>query len=101
MKQLKQFGHVVRIGDDRKPRQIMETWLQGKEAEKYQEKHVDGIDERARKNGTGVIELRKIIGNKRDWRKWIEAVPTLWGIRDGERRETGNLENYIITKHLF
>jgi hypothetical protein len=26
---------------------------------------------------TEVTELRKITGNMRDWRRWIEAVPTL------------------------
>ena len=27
------------------------------------------------KNGTRVIELRKITGDRRDWRRWIETVP--------------------------
>ena len=48
--------------------------------------HVNDIAEVARKNGTGVTELRNIAGVKRDWKRWIEAVPTLRGVRKGERR---------------
>ena len=34
------------------------------------------IEEIERKNGTGVTELMKIAGDRRVWRRWIEAVST-------------------------
>ena len=39
------------------------------------------------KNGTREIELRKFTGYRRDWRRWLEAVSTVRGIKDGERRK--------------
>ena len=40
------------------------------------------IEELARKNGMRMIEIRKIAGDRRDWRRWIQAIQC---IRDGER----------------
>ena len=47
--------------------------------------YIDGIEEIARKN-MPETELKRIPGNWRDWRKWIEGAPTLRSIRNGERR---------------
>ena len=57
--------------------------------------YVDYVVERTRQNGTEVTELRKIAGSRRDCRKWIEAVRTLWD----EKEEEEDL--FIVRFRLF
>ena len=47
-----------------------------------------GIKEIARRKGTEVTELRKILDNKRDWRRWIESILMQCFIMNGERKRT-------------
>jgi hypothetical protein len=38
---------------------------------------MDGMKEISRENGKGVTELRKISGDRRDWRRWTNTVSML------------------------
>ena len=78
IKQLKLFENMVRMGADRKPRQIMGAWPEDTRTSGRPSKTIMyGIEEKARKNGTVVTELRKFWSDWRDggdefrhsWRK--------------------------------
>jgi hypothetical protein len=38
---------------------------------------MDGIEEIARENWMEVTAMRKIAGDRRDWRRWIKAILTM------------------------
>ena len=46
-----------------------------------------------------VTNFRKIVGDRRDWRRWIEAVPRLSDIRDGERRRRRSCSHNTHTEY--
>ena len=77
-RQLKWFGHVVRMDERRTPRQIMDARMEGRRGRGRPRKlYMDKIEDIARKTGKEVGEMNRMARNKEDWRKWIEAVTTL------------------------
>ena len=57
--------------------QKMEEWLEGRKTTGRPRKTY--LDDRggSKINGAEETELRKMVGDRGDWRRWIEAVPTL------------------------
>ena len=77
-RQMKWFEHVVRMDERRKSKQIMEARTEGRRGRGRPNKvYMDGIEDIARKTGKGIGEMSWMARNREDWRKWIEAVPTL------------------------
>ena len=64
--------HMVRIGESRKPRKIMEALPEVRKTKCR--KPMDVIEKTTRKNWTGETELRKIAGDMRDWRTRIKKT---------------------------
>ena len=77
-RQLKWFGHVVRKDERRKPKQIMVARTEVRRGRGRPRKaYMDKIEDIARKTGKGIGEMKRMARNREEWRKWIEAVPTL------------------------
>ena len=71
IKQLRWFEHLMRMREDRKLRQIVKTWPEGRRIRGRSRKICkDGIYEIG-KNGTLLAELRKIVDNRKDRMRWI------------------------------
>ena len=61
-----------------KPRQIIEARTEGTRGRgRLRKVYMDKIEDIARKTGKGIGEMKRMARNIEDWRKWIEAVPTL------------------------
>ena len=54
-----------------KPREVMKKPV-GRRTEERPRKTYMNDREGSKKNGNGMTKLRKITGNRRDWRRWIE-----------------------------
>ncbi|PSN53532.1 hypothetical protein C0J52_13234 [Blattella germanica] len=71
-RQLKWFGHVVRMDERRKPKQIMEARVEGTKTRGRPKKgYMDRIEYIAWKKGKGVGELKRLARNREEWRKCI------------------------------
>ncbi|PSN34137.1 hypothetical protein C0J52_26432, partial [Blattella germanica] len=69
-RQLKWFGHVVRMDERSKPKQIMEARVEGTRTRGRPRKgYMDRIEDIARKKGKGVGELKRLARNREEWRK--------------------------------
>ena len=70
--------HVVRMGERRKPKQIMEARTEGRRGRGRPRKaYIDNIEDIARKTGKGIGEMKRMARNREVWSKWIGAAPTL------------------------
>ena len=73
--QLKWFGHVVRMENRKKPRQIMEARTEGRRGRgKPTKPYMEKIEDTARKTGKEIGEMKGVARNREDWRTWIEAA---------------------------
>lgn len=81
-KQLNWFGHLVRMGDERKVKEVFESRVEGKrrrgrpriEWEQY-------VNDVVRRRGKEIREIRRLALDRERYKKWVED-PTLQGIRD-------------------
>ena len=66
------------MDERRKPKQIMEARTDGRRGKGRPRKaYMDKIEDIARKCEKGIGEMKWMVRNREDWRKRIEAVPTL------------------------
>ncbi|KAJ4439765.1 hypothetical protein ANN_07893 [Periplaneta americana] len=81
-KQLNWFGHLVRMGDERKVKEVFESRVEGKrrrgrpriEWEQY-------VNDMVRRRGKEIRKIRRLALDRERYKKWVED-PTLQGIRD-------------------
>ena len=76
-RQMKWFGHVLRMDEERKPRQMMEVRTEGRRGRgRPRMSYMDNIENQARERGKGMGELRRMARDRDEWRRWIQADPT-------------------------
>jgi hypothetical protein len=79
---LRWYGHLVRMEEDRKPRQILEARIEGKRGRgKPRKVWMDDIKEAAGRRGKTIQEARSMAMTRKDLRRWTED-PTLKGKRE-------------------
>jgi hypothetical protein len=82
-RKLRWYGHLVRMAEDRKLRQILETMIEGKRGRGRPRKvWMDDIKEAAGRRGKTIQKARSMAMTRKDFRRWTED-PTLKG--KGER----------------
>jgi hypothetical protein len=75
-------GHLVRMAEDRKPRQILEARIEGKRGRGRPRKvWMDDITEAAGRRGKTIQEARSMAITRKNLRRWTED-PTLKGKRE-------------------
>jgi hypothetical protein len=81
-RKLRWYGHLVRMAEDRKPRQILEARIEGKRGRGRPRKvWMDDIKEAAGRRGKTIQKARSMTMTRKDFRRWTED-PTLKGKRE-------------------
>jgi hypothetical protein len=76
------YGHLVRMAEDRKPRQILKARIEGKRGRGRPRKvWMNDIKEAAVRRGKTIQEARSMAMTRKDYRRWTED-PTLKGKRE-------------------
>jgi hypothetical protein len=84
-RKLRWYGHLVRMAEDRKPRQILEARIEGKIGRRRQRKvWMDDIKEAAGRRAKTIQEARSMAMTRKCFRRWTED-PTLKGKRERRR----------------
>jgi hypothetical protein len=85
-RKLRWCGHLVRMAEERKPRQILEARIEGKRGRGRPRKvWMDDIKEVVGRRGKTIQEARSMAMTRKDFRRWTED-PTLKGKRERQRR---------------
>jgi hypothetical protein len=70
------YGHVVRMGEERKPKQFLEARPEGKRPRGILRKsYEDGIEEIGRRKGKSLREMRRLAVDRGRWKEFVEAPP--------------------------
>ena len=70
-KKLKWFGHLVRMKEDRKVKQVMEARTDGKRDRGRPRIDWESDKDICRKKGTSLQELKKKARNRKEYGKWL------------------------------
>jgi hypothetical protein len=89
-RQLKWYGHMVRMGEERKPKQFLEARPEGRRPRKSYE---DGIEEIGRRKGKSLREMRLAVDRGR-WKEFVEAPPNAVRHHGEEKEEDCGLLVY-------
>ena len=66
------------MGEGRKLRSMIRARSEGRRARgRTYKTYNKGTKEIERQNGTGMSEMRKIVSDRREWQRCMDAVPTL------------------------
>lgn len=75
-RQLKWFGHVCRMGDDRKAKWCMEARPEGRRPRgRPRLMYLDYMERLGRARGNTMVDMRRMASDRDRWTKWAEAVP--------------------------
>jgi hypothetical protein len=88
---------LVRMADDRKPRQILEARIEGKRRRGRPRKvWMDDIREAAGRRGKSIQEARSMAMKRQDFRRWTEDT-TLKDKRERRRRRRSRRYSHICS----
>ena len=72
-RQLRRFGHVRRMGEDRKAKQAYEMRVEGRYGRgRPRITWEDGIQRIGQKHGRALAEMRRLCEDRTEWQNWIE-----------------------------
>lgn len=72
-RQLKWYGHVRRMGDERKTKQAFEMRVEGRSGRgRPRTTWEDGIQRIGQKHGRTMVEMRRMSEDRTGWKRWIE-----------------------------
>ena len=76
-KQLKWYGHVKRMNNNRLPKKCLEARTEGKRSRgRPRTFWMDNIKEAGRKRGKTIADMNKIVQNRKEWKRLAEMNPT-------------------------
>jgi hypothetical protein len=74
-RKLRWCGHLVWMAEDRKPRQILESRIEGKRGRSRPRKvWMDDIKEAAGRRGNTIQEATSVAMTRKDFRRWTEDL---------------------------
>ena len=78
-RQLKWWGHVFRMNEDKKVKQILEVKVQGRRGKgRPRIMFEDRMEKIGRERNKTINMMKRMMRNRQEWRRWIEATnPTL------------------------
>ncbi|KAJ4450100.1 hypothetical protein ANN_01507 [Periplaneta americana] len=72
-RQLKWFGHVYRMGEERKVKQVMEMRVEGRKRRgRPRIKWEDTIERIGQQKGKTMVEMKRMCRDREKWMKWTE-----------------------------
>lgn len=76
-KQLKWYGHVKRMSKERIPRKCFEARMEGHRARgRPRTSWIENIISAGRKRNKTLIDMNKLVANRKEWKKFTESHPT-------------------------
>jgi hypothetical protein len=77
-RQLKWYGHVVSMGEERKSKQFLEARPEGRRPRgRPRKSYEDGVEEIGRRKGKSLREMRRLAVDRGRWKEFVEAPLTL------------------------
>jgi hypothetical protein len=77
-RQVKWYGHVVRMVEERKPKQFLEARPEGRIPRgRPRKSYEDGIEEIGRRKGKSLRKIRRLAVDRGRWKEFAEAPLTL------------------------
>ena len=96
-KQLKWFGHLMRMSGDRKVKAVFDARSEGKRQRGRPRKTwIEGIGDIGTRKGKSVKEMERMTRDRKEWRRWAEAENPTMVLMGMEKEEEGFSRKLVV-----